>query len=60
MKTTTEPERNTLPINLQKSQVMKREGFRGETSGMSQQDMILYAIVIGIAGYLLFTSLCKK
>jgi hypothetical protein len=60
MKTTTEPERNTLPINLQKSQVMKREGFRGETSGMSQQDMILYAIVIGITGYLLFTSLCKK
>jgi hypothetical protein len=60
MKTTTEPERNTLPINLQKSQVMKREGFRGETSKMSQQDMILYAIVIGIAGYLIFTSMCKK
>jgi hypothetical protein len=60
MKMTTEPERNTLPVNLQKSQVMKREGFRGETSGMSQQDMILYAIVIGIAGYLLFTSMCKK
>ena len=60
MKMTTEPERNTLPINLQKSQVMKREGFRGESSNVSQQDMILYAIVIGVAGYLFFTSLCKK
>ena len=60
MKNTTEPERNTLPINLGKSQEMIKEGFRGEVSAMSQQDMILYGIVVAVALYLVYTSLCKK